>query len=263
MAGTLLLILCYMLCLHFVAESTTSNENRHLVTKLCAKFLNNSEKLLPFPQFCPVGNMRDNFARSASLILTLLLVAVLSSVPIYFMRWIDTDHIYSSHWNTYAWKLSFSYLEGKVMGILLLCVWCLAALGFYLHIFIAVIETKDESRKIEKSTMSSPVEEGRGRWKFRAMIAFIGNLSATLSVNAFYILSITEQSLSPTASFFVRFGVSLFRIISSAVIVPFLANQIKGVGEKSLFMFKLHVFNNLFIPCVVTALTSSNCFQVW
>ena len=200
-------------------------------------------------------HMLRNIQSIAKFITVLLLSLLITSIPMYVLRLVDSDHVYSSHWNTYSWVISFSFMESDTMGGLSLLVWAVAVtITFTYRFFFA-----EDSRRV---TESDECMENTSHWSLSVVLAFTCSLSVTLLVNTLYVLSTTEWSLSPAASFAIRFAVSIFRILSAAIIVPFLANQVNDQERKTLFMFELLLLNNLILPCIVTAMTSSNCFQV-
>ena len=215
-----------------------------------------------FPQMRNVLQLCNKFKKHVKFLAIFITVVLTASAPIYILKWSDTKNKYSSHWNTYSWTLSLSYMDGELMGSLAIVVWAIAVIAFFVYMNVDVDDSIVYTTKSAMTIDEHSENEKEGGWKFGVVLAFICNMCVTLLVNVFYILSTTEFSLSPGISFTIRFGVSLFRTMSSIIMVPFLANQVQNAVKKSLFMFQLIMFNNILIPCVVTALTSSNCFQV-
>ena len=199
----------------------------------------------------------SKFRNHSRFVTCLVTVIFFTSVPIYVLRLTDSNQSYSSHWNTYSWTISFSFLESELMGVLVLCVWASAVCVLCVY----VMRYSEENGAICRALRDKNDDTG-SQWNGFVLLAFACNLSVTLLVNVLYILSTTELSLSPSVSFAIRFGVSFYRLVSSGMIVPYLAKQVADEVRKSVFMLRLLLLNNILIPCVVTALTSSNCFHV-
>ena len=265
MAVSLIVLLCCLtkLKLKFRNEKVISIAFPAL--KVFPSLPNEKELQRQYPKSAKLFVLCNSFVVHLKFILLLVFVIIIFSIPMLVLRLFDTDNDYSSHWNTYSWTLSFSYLDGKLMGALSLSVWALATASCSAYIIMISRAGRDKELSITHEQSTSDVAR-EAKWcsfkNLRVVLAFIGNLLLTLSVNVLYILSTTDKSLSTSVSLLIRFAMSLFRTVSSATIVPFLANQVTNKGQKSLFMFRLIMFNNILIPCVVTALTSSNCYQV-
>lgn len=185
--------------------------------------------------------------------------------PVYLLRATDYNNVHSSHWNSYSWTLSFAHMDGEVMGVLLLGVWTIVIMYFFLYVFIYNAEslTKGSRDSIGDSETVMRHEAESKRWTSLSVAALIGNFILTVSVNVLFVLSNTQLSLSAPAAASVQFAVSIFRVFSSIIIVPFLAKSVNDPLEECVYMFKLLSFNNFVIPCIVTALTSSNCCKVF
>ena len=259
MGATLFVLFCFMMLLLWKAYT---NKESHLLSlhnifyTLC---WGKDKDIHSSCQIETIFHFYSEFWGHIRFILFLVIVVIVASLPIYFLRLVDTDNTFSSHWNTYSWTLSLSYLDGSLMGILVFCVWVLAA-SAYFFFYISSIEKSGDQDLIANVPVGD-VDDLR-KWNCRIILAFIANLFVTLLVNTLYILSTTDLTLSLSISIIIRIGVAAFRLINSAVIVPFLANHLTTPQRKSLFMLRLLMLNNLIIPCLVTALTSSNCFQV-
>jgi hypothetical protein len=92
-------------------------------------------------------------------------------------------------------------------------------------------------------------------------LAFIFNAFITITVNTAYIY-FTQQDLGASIHFSIQLGLSIFRLVYVAVAFPALSRSVQDAVDNIRFRFILLTFNNLLIPCVVTALTSDLCFQV-
>ena len=192
-------------------------------------------------------------------LLCVIAVIAVTYVPIAVLRLSDENHEHSTHWNTYTWVVSFAYMDGDEMGILAIVVWTAAILSLFAYVFFYV-RNMHQDFNATCPTVTNVSEKSTGY--FKIISAFVICVGVTVAANVLYLLSITELSLSPASSFVIRVSVSIFRIAYSVVLVPFLADFAKDIVKKTLIMFQLLLLGNIFIPCVVNAFTSPNCFEV-
>ena len=252
-------------CLFSERSTLIESEINTIVKFQHMKFSISGDIVRQFPVMKTIVAWCNTLWNHIKFMILLNLVFIITSAPIYVIRIVNTegDHSYSSHWNVYSWLLSFAYLKGDLMGVMSFCVWVLTAITYFAYI---VFFDMEDGLKTGESENSAPVESSEGdqveRWKIREVLVSVVNLTVSLLVNIFYILSITDQSLSSTTSIIIRLGVALYRLVSSAIIIPFLVKEVKDPMKKYLLEFRMIILNNVVIPCVVTALTSSNCFQV-
>ena len=252
-------------CLFSERSTLIESEINTIVKFQHMKFSISGDVVRQFPVMKTIVSWCNTLWNHIKFMILLTMVFIITCAPIYVIRIVNTegDHSYSSHWNVYSWSLSFAYLKGDLMAVMVFCVWVLTAITYFAYI---VFFDMEDGLKTGKSQNSAPVESSKGdqveRWKIREVLISVANLTVSLLMNIFYILSITDQSLSSTTSIIIRLGVALYRLVSSAIIIPFLVKEVKDPMKQYLLEFRLIILNNIVIPCVVTALTSSNCFQV-
>ena len=245
-------------CLHSEWSDThTAVKFQHMIFSI------DEDIVRQFPELKTIVSRCNTLWKHIKFMILLIMVLMITSAPIYVIRIVDAvgDHSYSSHWNVYSWMLSFAYLKGDLMGVLVVCVWVLTGVMHFAYMLCTFGGSGNEnSAPVETRT----VREGKWieRWKIRIVLIFVVYLTVSLLVNIFYILSITDQSLLPATSIIIRLGVAMYRLVSSAIIIPFLTKDMKNPVQQYLLEFRLIILNNMAIPCVVTAMTSSNCFQV-
>lgn len=212
-----------------------------------------------------------HFRYHAKLMIMLWVVVFLLSLPVFILRLSDVDHEYSTHWNVYSWVLSFAYMKGESVGVLAVLVWGVGVFVFLCYIIVchgggeATVSTSDSTTgRVNDKPSDSPDQEDFLVSVDRAKVALavVCNVIVTGGVNVLYVLCITELSVTPVVGFTVRLSMSLYRLLSAKIVLPLLSSQVKDPVRNVMFRFRLLLFNNLFIPCVVTALTSPNCFQV-
>ena len=72
----------------------------------------------------------------------------------------------------------------------------------------------------------------------------------------------TSQSLPPSALVGLQVGMALFNLLWNMVAVPVLSRLMEASEKVVLIELGLLILNNILLPCIVTALTSPECFQV-
>ena len=196
-------------------------------------------------------------------VLLLLASVLLSFVPLLALRMPEDNHDYLTHWHVYTWIVSFAYAKGTTMSYMILALWSLAIWIICLTMF----RLAELSSRILKTDLlsSSSVNISSGKrcssWVVMSTF-FTANFILTVGVNALYVLSVAEDTLSQSATLMTQIGISLFRIASSLTLVPWFSSHVVKDGRRILFRIGLLLFNNLVVPCLVIAFTSSNCFQV-
>ena len=188
----------------------------------------------------------------------LLVVMLFAFLPLLLLRMVDSDHTYSTHWHIYSWIASYSFASGATMGYLILAMWGIALLATWCF----VISTDEDNAMTGMDEERSSSSETRCRSWVVMNISFAANFVLTVGINALYVLSVTEASLSRSTTLLVQVSMSLFRIVSSVTVVPWLAKQVPDANRRVFFRVGLLLFNNLVVPCLAISLTSSNCFQV-
>ena len=208
----------------------------------------------------------------------LLVVVLMGSVAVYLVKALDSGDAYATHSETYAWFWTVAYMRGVVPAGLLLMLWAAAISVCYYRIVMHPMsgEEEDGSRSdtvpaivLEKPSdldeNENEAETEAVSFRYHALpigVAFVFNTCVTIAVNTAYIFS-TQQALGASVHFCIQLSLSIFRLVYVAVAFPLLSLPIRAVADNVKFRFLLLTINNLLIPCVVTALTSDACFQVF
>jgi len=193
-----------------------------------------------------------------SFFVVLLIVILIAILPLLLLRMLDDDHVYSTHWHIYSWIVSYSFASGSKMGYLIVAIWGVALLTTWCYM-VSLVKVRTASA----SSSTRLANEGR-RYLSWVMISisFAANFVLVGGVNALYVLSVTEASLSQSLTLLVQLCMSLFRMVTSVTLVPWLAKQVPDASRRVFFRVGLLLFNNVVVPCLAISLTSSNCFQV-
>ena len=201
----------------------------------------------------------------------LLVVVLAGSFVLYLMKALDLSETYATHSNTYTWFWTLAYMRGVVPAGLLLMMWTVATVACFYRVVVLPSRTQlrlagvalNKHGTVTSSLMPAKEERG-GRFRYHVLpstAAFVANACITITVNALYIFS-TQQALRPLLHFVLQLSLSIFRLLYSAIALPILSGHIRSRVDVVRFRFLLVMFNNLLIPCLVTALTSDSCFQV-
>ena len=220
-----------------------------------------------------------NFTKELNIVmkmfLLLLLANIVSSFPFYcikLMEYGSPDTVYTTHAYQYRWELSIAHVKGTVTALLLMLMWLsvLSCMVFFVLRDVSMNKMRREA-SVETSSqhslshcdnaeISSP-KTSSFRSKAIYGLIFVLNGLVYGSVNGVYIY-LSNQALSPQTMLGIQVAVAFFKISWNNVAVRVMANPfqtpVQGVG----FELPLLVFNNILIPCIITAFTSPACFQV-
>jgi Leucine-rich repeat (LRR) protein len=191
------------------------------------------------------------------------------SFPLYVLRSGEGGDEYSTHINLYRWEWTAAYLTGSLPAGFLLLAWGIVICTFlYCRGRLSqLISTEHRSRfsshslsiesESELSSSSSSPELSSWQGKGESLLYISVNIIVMGTVNSLYILS-TTQERSPTQQFFIRLSLALFNAFWSSICLPLLDISKQSKRIKLLII----AINTIFIPCIVTALTSPSCYQV-
>jgi hypothetical protein len=214
------------------------------------------------PELLKISFLSDSFGKTELLFCKLLLIVLIMSMPLYIVKM--TNDSVTTHSNTYTWHWTFAYMRGQLPSGLILLLWVATCFCF------AAVHPKLDPVSVEKCERNGDAADKKEPKRSFApntkdyiplCAALFFNASVMITVNSLYIYS-TQQDFSSSFHLFVQVLLAIFRMIFAQVALPILASTIDDAVLNTLFRFILLTFNNLFIPCVVTAFTSPSCFQV-
>jgi hypothetical protein len=125
-------------------------------------------------------------------------------------------------------------------------------------------ETTMTSEATLAEIAATDVSEIRGNLlstKLKGFLAFAVNTCVVGCVDGLYI-HFTSQSLPPSTVVSLQIGMALFNLIWNMTAVPVLSRPMGKAKRVVLIELGLLIMNNIILPCIVTALTSPECFQV-
>jgi hypothetical protein len=96
----------------------------------------------------------------------------------------------------------------------------------------------------------------------RVLMIFLVNTCVVGSVCGGFIY-FTSQSLPPSKVVGLQIGMALFNLAWNMAAVPVLSRPMGAADSVVLTELGLLILNNIVLPCIVTALTSPECFQVF
>ena len=219
---------------------------------------------------------------------TLLCIHLVTCIPLYGLKIAEygvNASSYMTHSYQYRWLFSLSYLRGGVPLALLLFMWatCVCALRLLtaregpLQRWFPWLGDRNKSELGRHASVDS-MNSGNGDMKRKreevgeealaskcsaAMYILIMLLNASIvgCVNGVYIY-FSSQALSPSLLVGMQIILALFKVLWSMVVVPVLSRPLRGVERIVRVELLLRIVNDIFLPCVVAALTSPACFQV-
>ena len=192
----------------------------------------------------------------------LISIVMLGSAICYLLKVLQDNEDYTTHSNTYSWFWTFAFTSGLTPAIMVLTLWIGTMTTFFYFIVSPWRLDKGVNTSQQKDNQSDMICKDDNTPPMMTVMAYVcANFITTVTVNTFYIYS-TQQALGSFIQFAIQLGLSVFRLAYIAFIVPMISMPILDPIHNIRFRVTLFMFNNLLIPCVVTALTSKACFQV-
>ena len=220
----------------------------------------------------------------------LVCILFMTSVPLYGMKIFEyglgeTD--FTTHSYQYRWVLTVAYMRGEWPLVLLLVMWVSVVIGLILltvptnplRSFLSRSFTLSASHGARLSTENSiasrgdvPLvsnEEENSReiestsiWqKGRIIPILFLNTTVVGCVCGIYIY-FSSRTLPAATILGLQFLMAIFNFSWNIVVVPILSRPMLGVKNVVWSELWLLLFNNIFLPSIVTAFTSPACFQV-
>lgn len=294
--GMLFYTICEVTSLNCFASSTNKNQSKpytgwlesrlqdyhSLVRYLRYYLVENAEKLgerylnLEYVKSTiSFGYLLSNLMKS---IFILSCISLLLSLPLYILKEIsaveegDDDTKYTTHSHMYRWLWTMAFLSGRLPAIILLIVMfvCLIFFALMLNLVIDKNDLSVESLSDRHSGIQSPsmsLSETNQNVENTMIlvivwIIIITNIGIVGTVNGLYLWS-TLVDLSPDIRSWIQVGFGFFSFIWNVIILRgALSARIKE-SRYGLWLFScLSMMNNVIIPCIATALSSPNCYQV-
>jgi Leucine-rich repeat (LRR) protein len=191
-------------------------------------------------------------------LLALIVVAFLTTVPLLLLRAFRSE--YSTHTNLNRWSWTTAYLTGQVPCAFLLLSWMATLSTLIILIRAMKADTARPSPSPSPIRDSFLTSSSTTNWRSGCEIALSLSLNILVmgALNVFYILSYSTHDLSSTDLLLIQLTVVFLKMFWSACCLPLLdfSKQSKRVR------IVISVLNSLFIPCIVTALSSPACYQV-
>jgi hypothetical protein len=208
----------------------------------------------------------------SKIFLVLLGVSLITCLPIYGIKFAEygiDDNIYTTHSYQYHWTLSIAYLKGNIPAVAIMFMWMsvIGAMTIFvvkdgpLSRFISTLNSLSRRQISTASRESSVSTPSIGRRRLTYSFIFLINALITGAVNVAYIYS-EDQALSSDKHLQIRFAVAAFKVLWNMIAVPQLVKPMKTPSKIVGIELIILVFNNIVIPCLVTAFSSPSCFRV-
>ena len=207
---------------------------------------------------------------SAKIFLLLFLANLIVCIPFFgvkFSEYGSKETKYTTHSYQYRWAMSTAFVKGLLPALLLMLIWL-----FVVIVMVMLLTQKSPLRwvvarqsyiqprknqhclddKVQPSGLSSKVA-------YAAILLL--NVLIMGAVNGLYIYY-ANQALSPAVYSAMQLAVALFKVGWNMAVVPLLVKSLEQSSIRVKAELTILIFNNVLIPCIVTAFTSPACFQV-
>jgi hypothetical protein len=163
----------------------------------------------------------------------------------------------------YNWLWTMAFVSGTTPAIILLvaCFVC----SLYFNLVMNRLGRDEKSLSNLSLTPLSPSHEPpiQGRsFKFTVWAIFLFNILGVGTVNALYVWS-TLLDIVTDVRLWIQLSFALFSSLWSIVLRRTLPSQIKESRYGVWLFISLDAMNKVFIPCIVTALSTPSCFKVF
>lgn len=170
--------------------------------------------------------------------------------PIYILR-IFWDK-YVTHTYIYRWNWTIAYSTGQLPA------------GFLIFSWISIISLLIyKLRKVKQNYVDETSISNTYQYTFKTILEsflyiFVNTIIISL-LNIFYIISYSSPNLSSANLILIQILFVFLKMFWYLCCLP-LFDLSKQSKRLKIFIFTL---NSVFIPCIVTALTSPSCYQVF
>jgi Leucine-rich repeat (LRR) protein len=241
---------------HLFAHCHTLSSYLHPFDPKISSWDESSEELLS------LSKAMRRFPEFNYFIVILFLSGIMTTLPLYLIR-IGNDN-YSTHSHLYRWEWTTAYLSGVLPSTLLLSAWILVVCTFLYCVKrfmwgVLSLQLPSSSFKTRLQCSQHSSSHLLPLWMSFSndLLLLIVNIAVMGTINALYIIA-TNQQFSPTLILLIQVSMALFKAFWNKFCLPILDSS-KQSHRLRIFVL---VLNSIFIPCIVTALTSPACFQV-
>jgi hypothetical protein len=214
--------------------------------------------------------------------LVLLFIGIFCCLPIYIFKYLEIGESspqYSTHSYLYRWIWTTAYATSQFSSSVMLCAWACSIFLFVYLLSLWLADSSPSSPSCSSSCSSSPsrsIEED----PFQTLILQLMSVTQFTSsdaiqlltlallniiivggVNVAYIIAIFSQ-LSPTNHLLIQLSMAAFKYYWNFVCVPWLIlGPLKNTRYKAGLRLTFMLINSIWLPFLVTALTSPSCFR--
>ena len=208
------------------------------------KFFLKNEKFQVISKFTRYLN------ETGTLFLGLSGLLIFSSLPVCFMKMFGGTQ-FSKYEHDYMWVWCLTHLHGIAPAVLIIIAWTV--------VLVMCLFWFPKHYDVSKGQISDYVMTRANVCLVLSM--FVLNALVVGFVNAMYIAS-QHHEFSGTTQFMIKMMMAAFTYITNVIFTPMLCMSIKEPSRNVSLRLRIFIFNNIFIPCMVTFFTSRSCFQV-
>lgn len=210
----------------------------------------------------------------AKISLVIMILGFFCCLPIYILKSFDNGESspeYATHSYLYRWMWTTAYATNEVNSGILLAAWAISIFVFVmllsLWLDVSSVMMSQRSSTASDDHFKSFVLKLMAATQFTFVDAFqmfslaIINIVVVGAVNVAYIVAVFKE-LSPTNHLMVQLAMATFKYYWNFVCVPWLIlGPLKNTRYKAGLRLTLMLINSVWLPFLVTALTSPACFR--
>lgn len=212
-----------------------------VVTKLDDKYKN-------IKDFCEL------LMRLTRILTKMAVVGLVLCVPIYLLKLIDNgtpDGRYSTRMHMYNWLFSTAYITGRTPAGILLFAW-----GGVIYVLVTSLHAPSGGGSSQSSQLATAISKLVHPNHFNLAAVFAINGVIVFTANSFYVMTALDYiRVANGIEVIIQLGLATFKIIYSIVVFP-------GFKQSAMINILALLFNNIFVPIIVTGVTSESCYLV-
>ena len=209
-----------------------------------------NKNFLKVPYFQTIAKFSACLNETGVLFLKLSLVLICISLPLCFMKMFGGTN-YSKYSHDYTWVWTLVHLHGTAPAVIIIVGWT----GVVLLCLFWFPNHYDVSRNLLGKYVMTKENYSM------VFSMFVLNGIVVTAANALYVVSL-YLAVNNNIQFMIKFFMAIFKYTTNVILTPILCLPIKDPSRNIQLRLRIFVFNNVFLPCLVTFFSSPSCFQV-
>ena len=198
--------------------------------------------------------------RITKVVAMMFLVGFALCFPLYIMKFADVGRPhgrFSTRMHMYSWLLSAAYVTGRSPAAILLLAWTgvVYILLVSLHVPVETDQTDHESLTSRRAISLAERKEKAVNY-FQITAVFILNAVIVFTANSFYVMTALNLISVPNATgVIIQISLAVFKYIYTVIVFP-------SFKQSAFINILALLFNSIFVPLLVTGVTSDSCYLV-